>query len=362
MATTSALSQDLATYLATCSPEHAEQIARTFRKSLRNYAPSPSANAAPSMKVQSSLKAVKTGKKHRNKKAKRESATGGPKRPLNSWMAFRKYYNGSLAPHTQKTISKVLMSWWREDPFEAKWAILAKAYSILRGSREKEDAPLDEFFRLCAPHIGVIPPEQYQEMMGWQISPPMDGDQDKVPQVIRIFTPNFDNFPEKFTTTNLSADNLVEYCMQAGYVRTGDNSTPHSGAQGSLTMAVQPTATVATLVTTPPATTGTVAMPMSPFSFGVFQNLQDATNEQTTEPAGQRALTEATAAVTNAGAYPYNNLFDPTSEFDISFDPAEETNLEDGGRWDAYDPAASMSVDEMLNIDWTQFVNDDRLC
>jgi hypothetical protein len=41
-------------------------------------------------------------------------------------MVFRKYYNASLAPHTshmQKAISKVLTCWWREDPFEAEWAI-----------------------------------------------------------------------------------------------------------------------------------------------------------------------------------------------------------------------------------------------
>ena len=31
------------------------------------------------------------------------------------------YYNASLAPHTQKAISKVLTSWWHADPFEAKW-------------------------------------------------------------------------------------------------------------------------------------------------------------------------------------------------------------------------------------------------
>lgn len=37
--------------------------------------------------------------------------------------------------------------------------MLAKAYSIVRGSREKEDAPLDEFFKLCTPLIGVIQPE-----------------------------------------------------------------------------------------------------------------------------------------------------------------------------------------------------------
>jgi len=31
------------------------------------------------------------------------------------------YYNGSLAPNTQKAISKVLTVMWRADPFEAKW-------------------------------------------------------------------------------------------------------------------------------------------------------------------------------------------------------------------------------------------------
>ena len=50
-------------------------------------------------------------------------------------------------------------------------AMLAKAYSIVRGSREKEDVPLDEFFKICAPLIGVIPPEEYQQMMGWQLVP-----------------------------------------------------------------------------------------------------------------------------------------------------------------------------------------------
>jgi hypothetical protein len=37
--------------------------------------------------------------------------------------------------------------------------MLAKAYSIVRGSREKEEAPLDEFFKIAAPLIAVIPPE-----------------------------------------------------------------------------------------------------------------------------------------------------------------------------------------------------------
>ena len=39
--------------------------------------------------------------------------------------------------------------------------MLARAYSIMRGSRENKDAPLGGFFEICAPLIGVIPPEEY---------------------------------------------------------------------------------------------------------------------------------------------------------------------------------------------------------
>jgi len=56
-------------------------------------------------------------------------------------------------------------------------AILAKAYSILRGNREKEDAPLDEYFHIAAPMIGVISPEEYPNMMGWQLTASSNGDQ-----------------------------------------------------------------------------------------------------------------------------------------------------------------------------------------
>ncbi|CAK4033772.1 alpha1 mating-type [Lecanosticta acicola] len=55
-----------------------------------------------------------------------------------------------LAPHTQQAISKALTIFWRVDPFEAKWTILAKAYSIVCGCRKKKDAPLDDFFAICA--------------------------------------------------------------------------------------------------------------------------------------------------------------------------------------------------------------------
>ena len=104
-----------------CTPTQLNQIIETLRAAQPRNAESAASNAASSMTARAGVTAAKTGKKQRIKKAKSDRATGGPKRPLNSWMAFRKYYSASLSPHTQKTISKVLTSWWREDPFEAKW-------------------------------------------------------------------------------------------------------------------------------------------------------------------------------------------------------------------------------------------------
>jgi hypothetical protein len=58
--------------------------------------------------------------------------------------------------------------------------MLATAYSIVRGSREREDAPLDEFFKICAPLIEVIPPEEYQLLQS-----PVPGDLGKARARIR---------------------------------------------------------------------------------------------------------------------------------------------------------------------------------
>lgn len=46
-------------------------------------------NGASTMTAKAGVTAKRTGKKQRNKRAKAERIAGGPKRPLNSWMAFR---------------------------------------------------------------------------------------------------------------------------------------------------------------------------------------------------------------------------------------------------------------------------------
>ena len=121
MTSTISLQSAMQSIVETCSPTQINQLIEALQATQPRNAESATPNAASSMSTRAGVTTAKTGKKQRAKKAKIERATGGPKRPLNSWMAFRKYYNSSLAPHTQKTISKVLTTWWREDPFEAKW-------------------------------------------------------------------------------------------------------------------------------------------------------------------------------------------------------------------------------------------------
>ncbi|EMC98339.1 hypothetical protein BAUCODRAFT_121214 [Baudoinia panamericana UAMH 10762] len=49
-----------------------------------------------------------TSKQHRNMRAEAERDGADLKRPLNSSMAFRKYYGASIAPLTQEGISNMV--------------------------------------------------------------------------------------------------------------------------------------------------------------------------------------------------------------------------------------------------------------
>lgn len=65
-----------------------------------------------------------------------------------------------------------------------------------------------------------------------------------------------------------------------------------------------------------------------------------------------------------ASVYPYNNLFDPTSEFDISFDPNASNGLEDDARYDAFDPVAAANagfMDQLLTTDFDLFIDENGI-
>lgn len=128
---------------------------------------------------------------------------------------------------------------WQNDPFKAKWSILAKAYSIIRESNSKSDAPLDMFLAVTCPLIGVIPRDEYLRAMGWTIAELDDG----VKHMERLYTPQIASFPESILTTNMSSEDIVAHCLSVSYVRQNDTDVARNnqGSTAALTMAAQPT-------------------------------------------------------------------------------------------------------------------------
>ena len=59
-------------------------------------------------------------------------------------------------------------------------------------------------------------PDEHQQKMCWQLNLARADDEEKMPQLHRIFTPNLSKFPEKFITTSLSVDDLVKHIASTG--------------------------------------------------------------------------------------------------------------------------------------------------
>lgn len=111
---------------------------------------------------------------------------------------------------TQKAKSGILKFLWQNDPFKAKWAILAKAYSSIR-DRHENAVTLDNFLTLTIPFIGLIEPSKYLQTMGWKV---VRG-QDFQYHVVKVETVTSD-LPS--VSTNVSVTDVINYCYASGYV------------------------------------------------------------------------------------------------------------------------------------------------
>jgi hypothetical protein len=111
----------------------------------------------------------------------------------------------------QKVKSGLLRLLWSTDPFKAKWAILAKAYSVIRDQHAGQ-VSLDTFLNLNGPFIGIITQADYLRVMGLEV---VVGADKKYSLVHVAQTPGFD---QSDVTTNVSVDDVVGHCYQAGYV------------------------------------------------------------------------------------------------------------------------------------------------
>nr|ADJ38440.1 MAT1-1-1 [Phialocephala europaea] len=138
----------------------------------------------------------------------------GPKKALNSWMAFRVYYKRIFPTLQQKEASRYLTTLWQRDPFKAKWTVIAAAYSKIRDEVGKQNAPLDRFLSIVCPKIGIVDDERYLNQLNWTCQILTDGDiawQQTAEPVLATFGHNI-------LYSMMTVDDIVEFCASLGYV------------------------------------------------------------------------------------------------------------------------------------------------
>ena len=142
------------------------------------------------------------------------------------------YYYRMFAGIQQKDISRLLERFWRMDPFQAKWTILAKAFSVIRDDKGKKDASLDAYLAISAPFVAIVRPADYLGMMGYQLTVVNN-------QATMIQRQNFNinNINRGLLTTPHSVNDVVENCYRQGYITENRTNAGPSNSHGAMIMA-----------------------------------------------------------------------------------------------------------------------------
>ncbi|KAF5019276.1 hypothetical protein F66182_8729 [Fusarium sp. NRRL 66182] len=99
----------------------------------------------------------------------KNAGTARAKRPLNAFMAFRTYYLKLFPDVQQKSASGFLTQLWGKDPHRNKWALVAKVYSFVRDHVGRARVSLSAFLGVACPTMKIIEPNDYLQILGWEI-------------------------------------------------------------------------------------------------------------------------------------------------------------------------------------------------
>lgn len=130
----------------------------------------------------------------------------------------------------QKYTSTYLTVLWQQDPFKAKWAIVAKAYSTIRDLVGKNNAPLDAFLTIVTPVIGIIGIDDYLEKMNWEVAI----GEEEIVSLKQKSQPQLDSFPSNILHTDMTERDIIQLCCTRNYISAADAATllPAGSAQG----------------------------------------------------------------------------------------------------------------------------------
>nr|BAJ60630.1 alpha domain protein [Trichophyton simii] len=238
----SAVHRAFSNLLTTLTPEQVQKFMEEVNASAAVAARAPASDPTQGTEVLSSkaspaaMGAPEPTEATTRPASRKRSRENAKLRPLNSFIAFRSFYSAAFPDLSQKVKSGLLRLLWRSDPFKAKWAIVAKAYSVIR-DKHIGQVTLESFLALIGPFIGLVSVANYLDTMGLQVV----STEDKQFSLIKA-NPNAHINPMDLTT-NLSVDDVVHYCYQIGYVSGihADSASENQGAAVSMAVSAQST-------------------------------------------------------------------------------------------------------------------------
>lgn len=133
-------------------------------------------------------------------------------RPVNSFMLWRAYYAPMFNGVEQKERSGKLTTLWSNEINQAKWAILAAAYSQIRDCVGKDKAIVGTFLDLMVPKMGIIERESYLQQMGWRVQISNDHF-----AMARTHVPELQSFSCDIRNTAMTSNDVIEFCRKADY-------------------------------------------------------------------------------------------------------------------------------------------------
>ncbi|KAL9021858.1 MAG: hypothetical protein Q9185_000985 [Variospora sp. 1 TL-2023] len=293
-------------------------------------------------------------------KAKKPMATVKPAKGKNTQIyQSLGYYSVLFEDFEQKIISSYIVFLWERDPCKAKWALAAKAYSIIRDQVGKQQAPLDVFLMLVANFLGIVEPQQYLAVMGWEIS--VDGI-----GTISLVKNDAMEIDSSILSTNVSVEDIIAFASQHGFIGAMDSmiSNPSHKPVMAMAAAEQP------LSGKPLEKTGkdNQVQPKGSAASGPSQGSTEIKNEETIAVTHQLnsllSLTQNTAAAINPQAPAQASVplaaatvvSHSTNPFDIDnildFNPEADLPIWDpstGDAWDAFDISAWIHEDAYIN-------------
>ncbi|EKV16606.1 Mating type protein [Penicillium digitatum] len=152
-------------------------------------------------------------------------------RPLNSFMIFRSFCAPMFPGIPQKVKSMAISEMWQDDTLKSHWAILAKAYTVIRDHFDVDTPSLSIFVDLCLPLMGFLSRQQYLASSGWSVQP--NGNS---LSLRKIGSSNLHNI----VTPMISVDQVVQHCTDNNFAQKRDEEWDKHILEDGAVFAVEP--------------------------------------------------------------------------------------------------------------------------